>query len=57
MIDEEKGIEAIIYLQSLAGIDESKEEARKGWASMNDSEKRHTLDVYNRLNDRREKGE
>jgi len=50
-MDEKQGIEAIIYLQSLAGITETEEQARAGWRSMSDSEKQTTMFTYNLLGD------
>lgn len=44
--DEQLGIKAIIYLQSLANIDESEDDARKGWQAMSDHEKEQTLAFY-----------
>lgn len=45
-MDEQKGIEAIIYLQSLARVPETEEEAKAGWNAMSDSEKAVTLKMY-----------
>lgn len=47
MSDErEKGIEAIIKLQALANIEESREKAEKNWDLMNDWEKENTMAAY-----------
>lgn len=43
---EEDGIQAIIALQGMAGIEESVEQARAGWRSMSDHEKQVTTDTY-----------
>lgn len=48
-MDEQKGIEAIIFLQSLAGIEESEEDARKGWRSLTDMQKRSTMQTYSMM--------
>lgn len=45
-MDEQEGIKAVIYLQSLAGIEESEEDAKAGWNSMTGSEKRRTMEIY-----------
>lgn len=50
-MDEERGIEAIIFLQSLAGIEESEEDARKGWRSLTDMQKRSTMQTYSMMKD------
>lgn len=43
---ERKGIEAIIFLQSMAGIKESEEQALKGWRGMDSYQKAETLRIY-----------
>ena len=45
-LTEEKGIEAIRFLQKMNGIDESEEKARAGWRRMTDAERRITMNVY-----------
>jgi len=45
--EREAGIEAIIYLQSIAGITETREEAEHGWDSMQDWERESTMRVFN----------
>jgi hypothetical protein len=52
---EEKGIAAIIYLQSLAGLTETEEEARKGWRAMHEAERQGTLTLHAALLERRKK--
>ena len=49
--DREKGIEAIIYLQSRQGINEPREVAERNWDDFSDHDKEQTLVVY-RLFDR-----
>ena len=44
-VEEQQGIKAIQYLQSLVGIDESNEEALTGWRDMSKSQKEFTLNV------------
>ncbi len=44
--EEEKGIKAIIALQGMMNLGESREKAAHGWASMSDSEKKSTLEAY-----------
>lgn len=44
--EEIEGIEAIIYLQSLAGIEEPVERAKAGWRSMTPRQREATLDAY-----------
>jgi hypothetical protein len=43
---EDEGVKAIIYLQSLVGIKESEEVARKNWRNFEDWEKESTKIVY-----------
>ena len=40
------GIEAIVFLQGLGGIDESEEDALKSWNSMTKTERKKTLFLY-----------
>jgi hypothetical protein len=43
---QEEGIEAIIYLQSIAGIVETKAQAEVDWASMSEEERCKTMRFY-----------
>lgn len=43
---ERDGVKAIIALQALAGIVETPEQAKAGWAKMSPSEQQKTLRVY-----------
>lgn len=43
---EEEGIKMIIALQAFAGIKETEEQARRGWAGMSDREKEQTARAY-----------
>ena len=43
---EEDGIKAIIALQGMMNIEETEEQARRGWQSMSASEKERTLETY-----------
>ena len=52
--DEEKGIEAIIFLQKRAGIVETREQAQAGWRKMKPHQKSLTLEVFERLNPKQE---
>lgn len=56
-MDEEEGVEAIQFLQGLAGIKESKEAARKGWSRMTDEEKSGTEKAYRIFYDLVKKGD
>lgn len=49
-MDEDEGIRAIIWLQALAGIEETEEEARVGWQGMSVAEQQTTINIYNHLN-------
>jgi hypothetical protein len=49
--DEEAGIKAIIMLQAMAGINESREDALKGWRKMSDSEKENTMAAFDIFKD------
>ncbi len=42
-----QGIEAIIKLQAMGGITETKEQAGKGWDNLTDAGKAETESVYN----------
>ncbi len=46
MLDREKGIQAIIDLQSEIGITETKEDAESGWDSMSSKEQKITMDFH-----------
>jgi hypothetical protein len=43
---EDIGVEAIIFLQKMAGIDETRESAAAHWTIMTQSQKEQTLEVY-----------
>jgi len=44
--EEKKGVRAIVYLQSLAGITETEEQAIIGWRLMTPGEQEQTLYVF-----------
>lgn len=46
MLTEEEGAEAIKYLQSLVGVDESDEGALEGWRMMSEENRIKTECVY-----------
>lgn len=46
---EEEGVQAIIALQKLVGIEETEAQARKSWRSFEDWEKEKTILVYEQL--------
>ncbi len=46
VLDNQEGVKAIVHLQSLVDIEESEENALKGWLSMSASEKEHTMKFY-----------
>lgn len=48
--EEKEGIQAIVFLQSLAGIDEPEEKARRSWKGFADWEKQATLNTYRLMN-------
>lgn len=48
-VRQEKGIEAIIYLQSLYGITETREQAIKGWNGITLGEQDYTLALYHQM--------
>lgn len=54
MTTEEKGIQAIIYLQKMAGKEETREAARDGWKKMSESQKDTTITVYKMFLGRKE---
>jgi hypothetical protein len=47
--DREAGIKAIIALQKLTSIDETREQAEAGWDGMSEPEKRTTMQAYKEL--------
>jgi len=49
----EDGIKAIIFLQAMAGIEETEEKARLGWENMQPWEQETTLRFYNQLSPER----
>lgn len=48
-ITEEHGIKCIIALQSMGGVVETEEQAKAGWASMSESDRKTTVDVHQRM--------
>ena len=49
MLTRDEGIDAIIYLQSLVGIDEPRDVAGTNWDSFTDLEKEKTEAAYKML--------
>jgi hypothetical protein len=49
MTIEEKGVAAIIYLQKMAGIDEPREQALKGWRAMSKHDQDFTVKFYKKM--------
>lgn len=49
LLDEKKGINAIIKLQKYVGITETPEQAKIGWKSMSPFEKKNTMLAYKAL--------
>jgi len=47
--DEKYGIEAIQYLQKMAGVNEPHDRALKNWRIMTEREKEITREYYNRF--------
>lgn len=45
------GINAIIYLQALVGIEETKEKATAGWEAMTEAEQNTTLTLCDQYQD------
>ncbi len=45
-MNREKGIAAIIALQKLGGIEETREEAAAGWDALSDHEKANTMAAF-----------
>lgn len=45
------GINAIIYLQALVGIEETNEKATAGWDAMTEAEQNTTLTLYDQYQD------
>lgn len=43
---DEEGLDAIIFLQKMAGITESRDDAQIGWASMSEMDRGQTLRLY-----------
>lgn len=48
--EQKEGVEMILFLQSTVGIEESEEDALKGWEAMTDMEKESTRSAYSYLN-------
>ncbi len=46
MLEDEQGIQAIIDLQALGGVVETKEKATIGWAKMSQMERSATEDAH-----------
>jgi hypothetical protein len=44
-----KGIQAIKYLQGMAAIDETDEQALRGWRGMTEHEQDFTLEFYGKM--------
>jgi hypothetical protein len=44
--ERETGIQAIIFLQAFAGIEEPREKAERGWDGMSQEHKQKTLHMY-----------
>ncbi len=42
MLTDEQGIQAIIALQKMGGVDETKEQAAKGWMAMSEKDRINT---------------
>ncbi len=53
-VEEQQGISAIQYLQSMAGINESDDDALNGWRNMSPSDRKFTLSFYNSLTKKEE---
>ena len=47
MLSDEEGVKAIVFLQMMAGVQESEEVALKNWQAMSDLDKEHTEIIYN----------
>ena len=45
----EEGIRAIIALQGIASIVETREQAERGWSQMSEWERKTTIETYNDL--------
>jgi hypothetical protein len=50
--EEQRGVEAIQYLQSMIAIDETAGEALAGWRAMSDDEQETTMVTYSFMLDR-----
>jgi hypothetical protein len=46
VVDKEAGIHAVISLQKIVGVTETRESAAKGWEKMSDSQRELTLSAY-----------
>ena len=51
-VEEQQGIKAVQYLQSVREIDESEEDALIGWRKMSSEQQKFTLDFANNLMER-----
>jgi hypothetical protein len=49
VLDKEQGIKAIIFLQGMANIPETRTKAERGWNSMSQHEKEFTLEFYKKM--------
>lgn len=49
MLNEEQGIKAIIALQTMVGVTETEEQAKKGWDMMSDFDKKQTENAHHIL--------
>lgn len=47
--EEEEGVKAIQFLQNMVSIKEPYDRALKGWRSLEDWEKKQTLEIYRKL--------
>ena len=50
--EEQRGVEAIQYLQSMVAIDETAEKALAGWRDMSDNDQETTMVTYEFMLDR-----
>lgn len=48
-VNEQRGIQAIIALQKMAGITETEDAAKTGWAAMSERERKTTVGVWQSL--------
>jgi len=51
-MEEELGVKAIIFLQKMAGKEETVLQARAGWGMMNDLQRQNTLAAYEALKEK-----